>query len=534
MSASSPYEQWINIRRETKVRPNRRQFLRLIAASAAATGLSACADPDDGTEPGHAVIIGAGLAGLTAAYELEQAGWEVTVLEARARVGGRVFTRRDFSADQRTEAGASFIDAAHVHSQMHHYADVFELELETTYYEDYDDLYYIDGTTIPFADEDQLGSDVLDDIDRYWDEIGTLAEMLDDVEDPAASAMAAEMDARSAADWLDELNLVANARMIIDHGIRGEYDEPARISLLFLVQQNAVYIDYTDDDLELYRIVGGNSSLPEAFAAALDARVEFDASVSAIRTDDNGVTVTHSKGEVTADYVILTVPPAALVDVAFTPELPQEIAQAIDELNYGSHTKVMLQYRHRFWLDDGLSGTVLDADGTAGWIWEATNAQDGEPGILNTYISGYFGDNLATMSRDDQVEYAVARVEEIFPGSRELLVSAEPMVWVNEPFNRGAYSAYGLHQLTEFWAAFRSAHGRMYFAGEHTEAFTGFMEGAVRSGQRVVEQLTKTPVGADEDRVLALSRAHAMKFPRRRKQPTRLRARPGRLTLRRR
>lgn len=444
--------------------------------------------------PGNVIVVGAGLAGLTAALNLHEAGWTVTVLEGRGRVGGRVNTvTKSFSDGLYAEGGGEFIDAERVHTEMHAYIKRFDLEIEDVGYDEFDSAYYINEQLFPYEEaEEILGEDVIADIDRFWEETESLAEQIDDMEDPTTSPNAAELDSRTAADWLDELELHPTARLIVDHGLRGEYDEPSRLSLLFLAQQLALYADVEDDEFEAHRIKGGNNLLPEAMTSALDGAVELNSRVTAVTVDDTGVTVTHQRGESKADYVIITAAFPTIRDIAFDPPLPDALQKAVNELNYGSHTKTLLQYERRFWLDEELSGDT-ESELPVGWTWECTDQQEGDLGIMSTYTSGTFADEYLALGKEELIEEMVNQIETMYPGSKDIFQVGRAVVWPNTPFNGGAYSAYAPGQVMGFWNLIRQPHGRIYFAGEHTDTlFVGFMEGAIRSGQRVARELIGT------------------------------------------
>ena len=232
-------------------------------------------ESNDEDEPapgsGRVVIVGAGLAGLTAAYELQLAGKEVTILEARHQAGGRVHTQREGLLEgQHAEACGEFIDGRDVHQQMHHYIETFDLNLESVGNGSLPGAYYLDQQRFSFRQlSEVLGEEVADDINRFWDALETLAAEVADPNDPAGSTNATELDAQTAAAWLDELQLDREARVIVDHYLRGECDDPEDISLLYLAQSSAVYSGVSDGDIEVYRIAGGNDQLPLAMAETL-------------------------------------------------------------------------------------------------------------------------------------------------------------------------------------------------------------------------------------------------------------------------
>ncbi len=479
---------------------NRRQLLQAIATLALGSVITPPVRPVQAAPApvGHVIVVGAGLAGLVAAYELEQQGWQVTVLEARERVGGRVNTLRSpFDEGQYAEQGGEYIDSLQVHRQMHHYVRQFGLKLEPVNRTPSQGLYYLQGKRFPLSDralQDTLGSVVWQDDDRFWSTLQTLARTVTDWEHPEKSLSVLEWDSIVLSRWIDDLQQVPTAKVLTEQYLRGEYDDPEWLSLAFLVQQAALYDQVPDHRLEMYRIRGGNSQLPEAIARALRFPVQVNCPVTEVTQTALGVEVTHAQGRVTGDFAILATPLPPLRRVRFDPALPAEVQQAIAELNYGSHVKVFCQFRDRPWRQKGHATVPLITDLPIGYVSETTANQPGRSGILTAYVSGKYGRALGAQLPEDRIQTVLTQLDEVYPGLSHHLTHASSWAWVDDPWVKGSYSAYGPGQLTTFWSALRRPYGRLLFAGEHTDHYVGYMEGAVRSGQRVAARVSNLAI----------------------------------------
>ncbi len=467
----------------------------LLAASAAAAGttlLTGCGgSPASPRRPrGSVAVIGAGLAGLAAARELERRGWTVTVLEARDRVGGRVHTiRAPFAAGQHAEAGGEFIDSEH--RELRDLARRLGVSLE-----DVRDAPDLDGVV-------QLGGrrrsaerfvteSVQADLDRFEERLEALAEAIDP-DDPAGTRAGAALDRRTVVDLLDELRLGGAARELIEHDtIRDEFTrEAGELSLLLAAWSARAGADQPDDGVEAFRVRDGNDAIPEGLADDLrrDA-VWLQAPVSRVRTRAGGVTVTAGGEQVRADRCVVAAPLPALRDIEFSPPLPDVVAAAVENVRYGIGTKTMLQYDERVWRGRDESGDTLTDLGVS-TTWDATMTADGARGILMAYTAGAPGAAATKRSAADRVRAAAADVERIYPGSRELLGATATLAWASEPYSGGTYAAWAPGQLTRYWRALRRPAGPIHFAGEHTDRFAGYMEGAVRSGLRVAAAIDR-------------------------------------------
>jgi monoamine oxidase len=424
-----------------------------------------------------------------AAYELEGDGFEVVLLEARERPGGRVRSLRDpFFDDQVAELGAEYIDRSH--RVLLFYLRRLEVDL--------DDLrglgrglqgaIYVDGQRRPYPEV--VTPEIQVELDRFDAAVETLARPLDP-EDPPARGGAA-LDERSVGDLLDELALEPTARQLVERQLRDDYTvEAGRLSLLFHAAVTKLYAGVDESGKEAFRIDGGNDKLLAALIEEIDAKVDVDAPVTAIERRSDGVVVSvDGEREVEADFCIVTAPLPLVAEIDFRPALPRALRTAASELQYGVATKTPLQYRRRFWVNEGLDGDAL-TDLSIGTTWEATSAQTGRPGILMSYASGADGRQLTRLSDSERIARAAKEIEEVYPEARARISSAATVAWSSEEYARGAYAAYAPGQVTRFWRALRRPVGPIYLAGDHVDAYTGFMEGAVRSGRRVSRAIAR-------------------------------------------
>jgi monoamine oxidase len=440
-------------------------------------------------------IIGAGLAGLSAAYDLQRAGWNVTVLEARNRVGGRVHTIRKFSDGLVAEGGGEFIDQQH--TRMLAFAKEFNLTLGEvgSWQGQTDDWGAYEGKAGRSSDVNVWGFDLSKEYGRVWSSLAELAKYVPDPLHPETAPDAKELDDQSVADWLNTQDIHPLAKLAFANHIRSEYTcEPEQFSLLDLARNATMYYSTPSLYKSTYRIIGGNDQIPRAIAALLPD-VRLNAEVTSVNHQTDGVSVTYKQGDsfhtIFSAFAILAIPLTTARRIEFAPPLPAAHQRMVNEVSYGAVTKVLIQYRKRFWHESGWNGR-LSTDQPIVQTWEATSHLQGERGILTAYTGGEPGAKLSALSDEERIKLAVEVIEKIFPGSSSLIESTATLAWFNEPFTRASYMALAPNEVTAHWQTLFQPAGRLFFAGEHATAIQGFMEGAVESGQRAAEQIIRS------------------------------------------
>jgi monoamine oxidase len=398
----------------------------------------------------HVVVVGAGLAGLVCARRLQQLGFRVTVLEARDRVGGRVLTFREFDGGRYAEAGAEYVAVHHEQTL----GLLRQLGIGFKFADRFSPDVYRRGRRHSF--KRFISGKTGDDIGRFRVRVASMR--------PSPA-----LDARSAAWLIRDLGLSDRARFLIGHELREAYGvEPEYLSLLFYIQQSRV----SRDAATVFRIRGGADRLPLALARGLDIRLEEP--VSHVERRSSGVSVDG----VDADFCVVTVPVPVLASMEFEPALSPSLDAAIELLAYGHGVKAVLQYER-----PPTGGVVADLTFQTAW--------DVDRRLVTAYSTGSNGILLGSVSRRTRPLLVADELEEVYPGSRARYEAGESVAWQLDGWSQGTTVAYTPGQVNRFQAAIRRPHGRLHFAGEHTDAFAGTMEGAVRSGQRVAEALAR-------------------------------------------
>ena len=436
-------------------------------------------------------VIGAGLAGLAAAYDLHRAGWTVTVLEARPRVGGRVHSVRSFLHGQVAEGGGEFIEESH--TRMLAFARDFNLPLGRVgrWQGQKEDWASLVGKSGPLIDSSIWGTNLQEKVDHVWRALAELGKFVPDPQQPQAAREAPRLDRQSALDWIDSLDAHPLAKKYFIQHIRAEYTtEPERFSLLDLARNASMYY-LTEFRGENYRVIGGNDRIPCALADRLPD-VRLHAEVTSVQLRADGVAVTYKQNEtyqtIHSAFAILAIPLTTARRIDFHGSLPFAHQRMVDEVSYGAVTKVLIQYRKRFWEAKGWNGR-LATDGPIVYTWHATSHVESEDGILTVYTGGEPAVRLSALSDEERIRLAVQEIEKLFPGSSDLIEHTATIAWPNELYTRGSYMALAPGEVTAHWEALMNPAGRLFLAGEHATPLQGFMEGAVESGQRAARMI---------------------------------------------
>jgi monoamine oxidase len=429
----------------------------------------------------HVIVAGAGLAGLTAARDLEAAGARVTVVEARHRVGGRVHTlRTGFTDGLHAEAGADLIDEDQ--SFVLDLARALKLTPNRILRDGF--RFYgtapggrlrIRGLQGVLKEASRLLRQEIDDYclsGKRWD-----------------SAIAQQLAQRSVAAWLEEIKADAVLRAELC-AMRGFFlADSETLSLLTLVDQLAVA--GSPGQSEMYRLRGGNDRLPEAIARNLEGAVLLRTAVRAIRHDTDRVRVTietdGSLSELQGDFCVVALPASTLRDVEIHPRLAEQQTRAISTLRYGEAARVLLQFERPFWRKRGRA-RAYGSDLPTGAVWDATEDQRATSAILTLLAGGKASRALAEIIATEGENGLARRLSWL--GKPAIIRAMQVVIWENDPWARGGYAVFAAGydpQLRE-WLSRPS--GPLVFAGEHTSIrWPGYMNGAIESGKRAAAEV---------------------------------------------
>ncbi|WP_115947978.1 flavin monoamine oxidase family protein [Pseudomonas sp. GL-R-19] len=429
-----------------------------------------------------AIVIGGGLSGLTAAFELQNKGWQVTLLEAKSSLGGRSGM-----------ATSEWIGNDKAQPVLNKYVSNFKLSTTAAPEFVRTPGYLIDGEYFSAADLATKQPATAEALKRFDKTVDDLARSIDDPQNPAANNTLYALDQINVSSWLDKQNLPATARQLINQQIRTRYDEPSRLSLLYFAQQSRVYRGVSDRDLRASRLVGGSPVLAQALVKQLKT-IKTNSRVSSITQDKDGVTVKVDSVSYQADYVVLAVPLRALNKIQMIPALDAQHLAAIKGTNYGWRDQIMLKFKTPVWESKArMSGEIYSNTGL-GMLWIEPALKGGANVVIN--LSGDNARVMQAFGDKQMVDQVLIRLHAFYPQARGSFTGYEIRRYSTDPSTGGAYLAFGPGQISKFWRLWERPIQRVTFAGEHTDTlYPGTLEGALRTGQRAASQVEDLAAG---------------------------------------
>lgn len=462
---------------------SRRDFLKLLGASTA--GMVLAPNVISQRRKKTAVIIGAGFAGLAAAYKLKTAGWNVTVLEARDRIGGRVFSHKFAGTDLICELGAEWVGESHerIKSLCHD----FKIPLQKHQFEDY---LLRDGRV---SRPGQWG---------FSPKARAAFEKLIAGYEKLTPLSKTKLDKYDWWTYLEKIGFTNDDLLLRDLMDSTDFGESIRHVSAFAAL--AEYAESSPKNEMDYKMTGGNSRLTQELVDRIGAEnIRMSLQVSSITQRSGRVTVVASptlrggtnfelvadeRTTFHADAVICTVPINSLLKIKFDPPLPAVQSGAAERLTYARICKNSVLYDERFWRDENFS---MVSDVTSHFYFHSTQSQPGRQGILTAYAIGEKADVLASQSDDRRMRIIASDLVDFNRDAPRLARGIVSYAWQRDQFTDGAYALYRPGQWFGIRPILARPHGKVLFAGEHLADWQGFMEGAIETGEAAAESLVK-------------------------------------------
>ena len=492
---------------------NRQEFPRSFNAAnqTPATFLKGTDEIAATAEPLHIVIVGAGLAGLCAAYELEKRGHSTVILEADpSHIGGRVRTLR-FEDGLYGEAGAMRIPLKH--QLVLHYLNEFKLPLRRFVSPNPEAYYYVRGHKERIKDVLRLN--------QYfefssWEKTATprqlwkktVNERLNALSESEKADLFSPVFTTEAVQALDQLSL---QQIFVEAGL-----SPEAVEFLTIASGGEAYVANSAVehlrlelkeiyDHEFYEIVGGTDRLPAAFEQMLHSKPMLGCEVVRLEQDSKSkraAAIYRTKGKlkrVEGDFVLCTLPFPVLRGLEINPAFSYRKQRALQELHYDSSTKVLAIANQRFWeTEDKIFGGGTFTDLPTGMIYYPSDNADGrdlsvsnDPGVLlASYTWGQAALQLGMLPPNEQVEFVIRNLAKVHPqlSQPEIVRRIVSWSWDNHQWSKGAYAWY-LPGQSDLYQHVVAPEGKIHFAGEHASLAPAWMQGALESALRALKDI---------------------------------------------
>lgn len=416
------------------------------------------------------IIIGAGFAGLSAAYYLHKKKIDFVILEARNRISGRVFSHTiDPQENLVIELGAEWVGNSH--TRLQNLCNEFGLELKNNQFEShliYQGKYY---KNLEWDYSEEWKKKFQSIIDGY---------------DKMTRSDKVKLDKM---DWW---------RFLVNNGCEGrdldlrelldstDFGETIRsVSAFAALAEYAESSEKNEMDL---KIKGGNSMLATRIAEKIGTdKIKLQHRVQRIVQDKSGVKVFCDNGQTfTGDKIICTAPTFAAKKIKWEPGIPADQMNAMDELQYARINKNPLLFKERFWKDESFD---MITDQSPHYFYHATKSQPSSKGVLISYTIGEKAAVVANQSDEWKVAMIGQTLQPHFGDVTSLLEKQANYYWGNDEFSRGAYAVYGKGQWFRLMPVLKRSHIHTHFAGEHLADWQGFMEGAINTGEEAASKI---------------------------------------------
>jgi len=441
------------------------------------------------------VVVGGGLAGLSAARAIRKAGRSVVVLEARDRVGGRTENAK-LNKTEVVEIGGQWVGPG----QTHVLDMIDDLGLETfDTYVDGKSLWYGNGTLSEYTGiipPVSSGAVLVEILNALADINAKAAEV--PVNEPWNAPHATEWDSITLSTYLDDLGLSDEARGVIELGITSVFAvEPRDTSLLFFVLYVAMAggdfnnLINTTGGAQEKRIVGGSQAISLKMAKQLGKSVELNKPVRSVRTKGGRVDVKAGSATWSAKRVIVTAPPALVGGIQFDPPLPAARMQYDQRVPMGTVIKTLSVYDAPFWRDSGLNGMTTSDTGPVKLTYD-NSPPDGSPGVLLGFIEGQDARDLLAASESARRDAVTECLVRYFGSEAETRMTRYiEKSWAADPWSRGCYGGVcPPGAIVAYPGIVRKPAGRIHWAGTETATeWGGYMSGAIQSGQRAAAEV---------------------------------------------
>ncbi|TDF92784.1 flavin monoamine oxidase family protein [Paenibacillus piri] len=447
-----------------------------------------------GRFPESIVVIGAGMAGLVCTLELMKQGYNVRLFEATNRPGGRVYTMRDQFADgMYCEMGAAFIGAHHFLTLSYaQQAGVQLINLPVPNRR----LTYINGRLIIDSPAEPARWPVsLTAEERNLGYAGILEKYLN----PGLKATGNPF----LPDWPTKQAIQLDS-MTMEEYLKGQGASPGAIKLSEIgymqmlgdgirkvsALQRLLDLKMASSEGSAQTIAGGMDQLPKKLALTIGSNISYGCAATHIEHNNKGVTIQFTKsGEVFTIYcdrVIMAIPSTVLRTIHFSPPLTKEKNDAIQNQLSTSVTRTVVQSRTKFWKNLS-SFTTVNTDLKIGWLYDATFTQTtSRRGLICSYSSGEAAREIA---RAGNLNAAVSEIKQVLPELSYNYEGAAVFSWDHNPYSRGAYAWYRPKQMIRMIPTLSAQQDSIYFAGDDTSLFPGWIEGAISSALRTVNQI---------------------------------------------